>query len=314
MGPGLQRAAVKSATDDITASPLLRHLRSHDLSSSDPPFLNWTRRTGNLLRSSQPSRAAGKSKAMTHRAVCKRFTLKCSQSAVQEVLCAIWMNTSEEIASIGRFWQFFLDRKCFLALNEMIWIWVCYWKTSNTSSLWAADKQRVSGVDEYSFMSYGVLQNGCINCAIHQWWIREPKLNEKKTCWLFTFFRHWCCGWLVEWLIWCGNHTPIICSSGVLHGGMYHWISWHITRHNSARSPSPPKTDLGAALWDPHLSSPRRLWASAVTGSQTPTSDPWSEFILETVAPVDLDPVCSKNSGQHLQPLASAFTCLGGTF
>lgn len=180
----------------------------------------------------------------------------------------------------------------------------------------SSGQAEVSGVDEYSFMSYDVLQNGCINCAIHQWWIREPKLNEKKKKprWLFTFFRHWCCGWVVEWLIWCGNRTSIICSSGVLHRGMHHWISWRITRRNSAWSPSPPKTDLGAALCDPPTPPPSGDCApQQLTGSQI-LSDPWSEFILETVAPVDLDPVCSKNAGQHLQPLASAFTCLGGTF
>lgn len=44
----------------------------------------------------------------------------------------------------------------------------------------SSGQAEVSGVDEYSFMSYDVLQNGCINCAIHRWWIREPKLNEKK--------------------------------------------------------------------------------------------------------------------------------------
>lgn len=50
MGLGFQRAAVKSATDNIIVSPpLLRHLRSYDLC-----LLNWTSRTGNVLRSLQP--------------------------------------------------------------------------------------------------------------------------------------------------------------------------------------------------------------------------------------------------------------------
>lgn len=125
--------------------------------------------------------------------------------------------------------------------------------------------------------------------ARHQWWIRQPKLNEKKkACWVFIFFGRWCRGWRVEWLTWCGSHTSIICNSGVLHYGMYHWISWRVTNPTwfSLITITTPnhQTDLGAALLWPHSGLPKRLRASAVTGSQSP-----SDFILETVAPVDLD-------------------------
>lgn len=160
-------------------------------------------------------------------------------------------------------------------------------------------------------MSYDVLQNGCSNCAIHQRWIREPKLNKQKKDVEFLHSFHWCCGWLVEWLIWCGIHTSIICSSGVLHYRMYHWISWRVTRHKSAWSPSPPETfKMISVLLCVTSGLLRDCGASAVT--------PGVSSLLKTVAPVDLDTVCSCGGGwcskQHLQPLASAFTCLGGKF
>lgn len=38
-----------------------------------------------------------------------------------KVLCAIWVNASEEIASIGRFWQFFLDKNA-------SWLWMKWYE------------------------------------------------------------------------------------------------------------------------------------------------------------------------------------------
>jgi len=79
-----------NATDYITISP--RHLRSHDLLSSDPNFLNWTSRTGNLLRSYSLC-ATWKSEAIMYHTVCKQFTLKNAVSLLykttSKVLCAI---------------------------------------------------------------------------------------------------------------------------------------------------------------------------------------------------------------------------------
>lgn len=79
MGLGFQRAAVKSATDNIIVSPpLLRHLRSYDLC-----LLNWTSRTGNVLRSYSLC-ANWKSKAIMYHTVCKRSTLKMLLASIQD--------------------------------------------------------------------------------------------------------------------------------------------------------------------------------------------------------------------------------------
>lgn len=80
---------------------------------------------------------------------------------------------------------------------------------------------------------------------------------------------------------------------------MFHRISWHITRHNWAWcnvsvTHFPITTNnkpISVLLCSPRpLCSPRRLWASVAVGCQTP-SEPWREFMLETVSPVDLDTV-----------------------
>lgn len=149
---------------------------------------------------------------------------------------------------------------------------------------------------------------GCINCAIHQWWIREPKLNKKKH--MSDFLHSFSVGVVDDWMA-CLMWEPYF--NYLLHWEMYHRISWRITRHNSAWSPWPPKTDLSAAL----CCRPEDCGASAATGRQQTSNWPpppewahtgdcgtgWSGLQLW---------------GLMLQKLGatftSTFTCLGGTF
>lgn len=108
-----------NATNYITISPW--HLRSHDLLSSDPNFLNWTNRTGNLLRNYSLC-ATWKSEAITYHKVCKRFTLKCSQSTVQDVVQSALCYLNERQWGNCFHWEILtvLFLRHFLALNEMI--------------------------------------------------------------------------------------------------------------------------------------------------------------------------------------------------
>lgn len=131
--------------------------------------------------------------------------------------------------------------------------------------------------------------------------------------------------WMTCWFIWCGIHTSIIFSSGLLHYGMHHRISWHVTayfslmQHYHHSIPSPPETSHWSQccfVWPSHSghpgdSGPLKWWDVR--------SHPTLEWIYIGDCGTSWSGHCLQLWGfnapktwQHLQPLGSTFICLGG--